>query len=220
MAETPYTAYSYLKGPLMAVINAFAQDAVDRAEPLTVAAACAQCRDAALAESAIGAVDMLAALAAIGVGIADTFDLLGSGLTPGARTVLGIVSFTAWLAPAVAAMMRKPVFAAVTQRSLICYRLSRFGHDPVRLLFRAPPDAVHLTGSARRGRLWSAVRYRGPGASKRAVRLSIAWYWRQDLHQVLTALQFAGAAVDVRVGVTALPAAASVNQIQGAAGGL
>jgi hypothetical protein len=164
--------------------------------------------------------DMLAALAAIGVGIAGTFDLLGSGLTPGARTVLGIVSFTAWLAPAVAAMMRKPVFAAVTQRSLICYRLSRFGHDPVRLLFRAPPDAVHLTDSARRGRLWSAVRYRGPGASKRAVRLSIAWYWRQDLHQVLTALQFAGAAVDVRAGVTALPAAASVNQIQGAAGGL
>ena len=39
----------------MAVINAFAQDAVDRAEPLTVAAAYAQCRDAALAESAIGA---------------------------------------------------------------------------------------------------------------------------------------------------------------------
>ena len=38
----------------MTVINAFAQDAVDRAEPLTVAAAYAQCRDAALAESAIG----------------------------------------------------------------------------------------------------------------------------------------------------------------------
>ena len=40
----------------MAVIKAFAQDAVDRAEPLTAAAAYAQCRDAALAESAIGAV--------------------------------------------------------------------------------------------------------------------------------------------------------------------
>ncbi len=42
----------------MAVINAFAQDAVDRAEPLTVAAAYAQCRDAALAESVIGAVGL------------------------------------------------------------------------------------------------------------------------------------------------------------------
>ncbi len=48
MAETPYTAYPYLKGPFMAVIDAFAQDAVDRAEPLTVAAAYAQCRDGAL----------------------------------------------------------------------------------------------------------------------------------------------------------------------------
>jgi len=42
----------------MAVINAFAQDAVDRAESLTVAAAYAQCRDAALAESAIGAIGL------------------------------------------------------------------------------------------------------------------------------------------------------------------
>jgi len=42
----------------MAVINAFAQDAVDRAEPLTVAAAYAQCRDAALAESAVGAIGL------------------------------------------------------------------------------------------------------------------------------------------------------------------
>jgi hypothetical protein len=47
MADTPYTAYSYLEGGLMAVINAFAEDAADRAEPLTVAAAYAQCRDAA-----------------------------------------------------------------------------------------------------------------------------------------------------------------------------
>jgi glutamate--cysteine ligase len=42
----------------MAVIKAFAQDAVDRAEPLTVAAAYRQCRDAALAESAIGAIGL------------------------------------------------------------------------------------------------------------------------------------------------------------------
>ena len=42
----------------MAVVKAFAQDAVDRAEPLTVDAAYAQCRAAALAESAIGAVGL------------------------------------------------------------------------------------------------------------------------------------------------------------------
>jgi hypothetical protein len=42
----------------MAVINAFAQDAVDQAEPLTVAAGYAQCRAAALAESVIGPVGL------------------------------------------------------------------------------------------------------------------------------------------------------------------
>jgi hypothetical protein len=43
----------------MAVIPAFAQDALDRAEPLTVAAAYAQCRAAAVAESMIGAVGLV-----------------------------------------------------------------------------------------------------------------------------------------------------------------
>src|SRR5580658_9743697 len=42
----------------MAIINAFAQDAVDRAEPLSVADAYAQCRAAALAESVIGVVGL------------------------------------------------------------------------------------------------------------------------------------------------------------------
>ena len=39
-------------------LGAFAEDAVDRREPLTVAAAYAQCRDAALAESVIGAIGL------------------------------------------------------------------------------------------------------------------------------------------------------------------
>ena len=42
----------------MAVINAFARMPLIGAEPLTVAAAYAQCRDAALAESAIGAIGL------------------------------------------------------------------------------------------------------------------------------------------------------------------
>jgi gamma-glutamylcysteine synthetase len=42
----------------MPVINAFAEDAVDRTEPLTFAAAYARCRDAALAESAVGAIGL------------------------------------------------------------------------------------------------------------------------------------------------------------------
>jgi hypothetical protein len=47
----------YLEGrPFMAVISAFAEHAVDRAQPVTVAAVYAQFRDTALAESAIGAI--------------------------------------------------------------------------------------------------------------------------------------------------------------------
>ena len=69
MAETPYTVYSYPKGSFMAVIHASAQDALDRAEPLTVAAAYAPCRDAALAE-------LMSA-------VADLADLVESGRCPG-----------------------------------------------------------------------------------------------------------------------------------------
>ena len=45
-----------LVGPFMAVVNAFAKDGVDHAEPLTVDAAFAHSCDAALAESAVGTV--------------------------------------------------------------------------------------------------------------------------------------------------------------------
>jgi glutamate--cysteine ligase len=47
-----------LEGPFMAVINAFAQDAVDRAEPLTVDAAYAHSCSVALEESAPGTVGL------------------------------------------------------------------------------------------------------------------------------------------------------------------
>jgi gamma-glutamylcysteine synthetase len=57
-AETPCAADPDLEGPLMAVVNAFAKDVVDRAEPLTVDAAYAQSCDAALAESALGTVGL------------------------------------------------------------------------------------------------------------------------------------------------------------------
>lgn len=148
--------------------------------------------------------DMLAALVAIGIGMGGWFDLFGPGLSPSARAVLGIVSFAAGPWPVITLVVRKPVFVAVTQRELMCYRMSRFDHAPVRLLFRAPPACVRITGSGRRG-LWSSVRYSGPGARNRGLRLNIVWYWRQDLHEVLTALLLAGAAVDISAGVTAPP---------------
>ena len=58
MAETPRAVGPDLKGPVMAVVNAFPKDGVDHAEPLTVDAAYAQSYDAALAESAVGTVGL------------------------------------------------------------------------------------------------------------------------------------------------------------------
>jgi hypothetical protein len=58
MAETPCAAGPDLVGPFMAVVNAFAKDGVDHAEPLTVDAAYAHSCDAALAESAVGRVGL------------------------------------------------------------------------------------------------------------------------------------------------------------------
>jgi gamma-glutamylcysteine synthetase len=57
-AETPCAAGPDLVGPFMAVVNAFAKDGVDHAEPLTVDAAYAHSCDAALAESAVGTVGL------------------------------------------------------------------------------------------------------------------------------------------------------------------
>jgi hypothetical protein len=58
MAETPCAAGPDLVGPFMAVVNAFAQDAVDHAEPPTIDAAYPHSSDTALAESAVGTVGL------------------------------------------------------------------------------------------------------------------------------------------------------------------
>lgn len=145
--------------------------------------------------------EVLVVLAGLGIGTVELFGNLGHGLNPGARAILGAVGFGAGMAPAVAQIMRKPVFVAVTQRQLICYRMSRFDHAPVRLVLRAAPTSVRITSSGH-GRLWSSVRYCGPGARKRGLRLCTGRIWREDLDEVLAALQLAGAAVHVG---TALP---------------
>jgi hypothetical protein len=87
-----------------------------------------------------------------------------------------------------------PVFIAVTQRQFICYRLSRVGNEPIRPLFRAPLTWVRMTtlvSGLPRGR---SVRYSGPGAGYRGLRLNVHARWRKDLDQVLAALQASGAA--------------------------
>ena len=92
---------------------------------------------------------------------------------------------------------RKPVFIAVTQRQFICYRMSRFGHEPSRLLFSAPLAAVRVTNLGGRMPNWGAVEmHGGPGIDGRSLRLNASRRWRKDLNEVLVALQVGGAAVD------------------------
>jgi hypothetical protein len=95
-------------------------------------------------------------------------------------------------------LSRKRVFVAVTQRQLICYRMSGLGNEPSRLLFSAPLAAVRMTRLDGRVPNWRAVRYSGPGpgADGSGLRLNFSNRWRSDLNEVLAALQVGGAAVD------------------------
>lgn len=91
---------------------------------------------------------------------------------------------------------RRPVFVAVTQRQLICYRMSRLGNEPSRLLFCAPLAGVRMTSLSGGMPPWRSVRYSGPGADGRSLRFNVRGRWREDLNEVLTTLQAGGAAVD------------------------
>lgn len=100
------------------------------------------------------------------------------------------------LALLVLAFTRRPVFVAVTQRQLICYRLSRMNNAPVRLLFCAPLVSTRVTYLGRSWPRWRSFRYDGPGAEGRSLRLNVVGRWRQDLDEVLTAVQTQGGGVE------------------------
>jgi hypothetical protein len=100
------------------------------------------------------------------------------------------------LASLVLLFMRRPVFVAVTKRQLICYRLSRMDNAPVRLLFCAPLLSTRVTYLGRSWPRWRSIRYDGPGAEGRSLRLNVAGRWRQDLDEVLAALQAQGGGVE------------------------
>jgi hypothetical protein len=110
--------------------------------------------------------------------------------------------FSPALAPVVVSLVQvflsRPVFVAVTQRQLICYRLSRITGRPVRLLFSAPLAAVRVTPGHRipvwTG-CWRSIRYEGPGAEGRNLQLTVGWGQRRQLDEVLAAMCARGASV-------------------------
>jgi hypothetical protein len=145
----------------------------------------------------------------VGLPIA-TFSL--ASISTGGDMTGGGIGFAGFLLTLSMQFLRRPVFVAVTQRQLICYRLARIGNEPVRLLFRAPLTMVRLTGNSRSALRWRSVRYSGPGAERGSLRLNVYGNWRQDLGEVMTALQLGGAAVEAGHGQLPLPPAGHPGQ--------
>jgi hypothetical protein len=137
---------------------------------------------------------------------------LAVGLPAGALSFLsigaGTAAFALWgglatlLSTTVLQFRRRPVFVAVTERQLICYRLSGIGSEPTRLLFCAPLTAVSMISVGRGALRWRSVRYSGPGAEGPSLRLTVLGRWRRDLDEVLMALHAGGATVP---GVSGVP---------------
>jgi hypothetical protein len=86
-------------------------------------------------------------------------------------------------------LSRRPVFLVVTNRRIICLRLSRIANRPVgRPVFIASIGAATLIPAQTILPGHGAARYRGPGASPRGLRLMARGGWRQDLAQAIAAL--------------------------------
>lgn len=140
--------------------------------------------------------ELLLALPALAGGVTGAAGLFSS-LSP-SQPLGPVLVFVPFLFAWPLQFRRKPVFVAVTQRQFICYGMSRFGHEPSRLLFSAPLAAVRVTNLGGRMPNWGAVRYSGPGTDGRSLRFNVSGRWRRDLNEVLAALQVGGAAVDGR----------------------
>ena len=89
---------------------------------------------------------------------------------------------------------QKVYFVVVTERQLICHRLSRFTWRPTRLLFTAPLAAAHVTVGGQTP-LGQPVRYSGPGPQRQGLHLHVGNRSAGDLEEVLAALQAGGASV-------------------------
>lgn len=84
--------------------------------------------------------------------------------------------------------LNRPVFLAVTDRQVICFRLSAYGGKPARFLFAAPLPDVRIT-RYRRGRWRASLHCRAPvDGRSRNHRLSVPRVWQPDLDALLPAL--------------------------------
>jgi hypothetical protein len=99
---------------------------------------------------------------------------------------------------------RLVVYLAMTDQQLICLALKKDG-QPGRVVFNAPLLAVQIKYVHRPLPSWSFVQYRGPGVTSAALRLFSVRDQRDEMTNLLRALQSAGIKID------GLPAAAYVD---------
>jgi hypothetical protein len=93
---------------------------------------------------------------------------------------------------------RPPLFIAVSEQQFICYYLSRIGSEPVRPRFCTPLTATRLTRRPAWILPWRSVRFSGAGTGGKDIRLYIHWTWRQDLRELLAAVQAGGGFAETR----------------------
>jgi hypothetical protein len=146
----------------------------------------------------------------------------------------GMLAAAVWGVIWAALPLRRPVYLIVTQGELICYRVPEVSRQPARAkeLFRMPPGAVRVKGRKYKEDKNTTVRFasRGPGGARPPRHRSRAWpeglrclasrqplaidpSWHQELGEVLTALQAAGATIPpALLGITAALATAEPPQ--------
>ncbi len=94
------------------------------------------------------------------------------------------------LAPAIG----RRTYVAVTQRRMICIRLSWPKYQPGPVVLDVPAPVVLISGG-RRGLVLDSVRCTGPGESDLGI--STPRQWRSEFDQVLAALRAGGASVEL-----------------------
>ena len=93
-----------------------------------------------------------------------------------------------WVPLLLVNFLNRPVFLAVTGQRVICYRLSFYDRQPLRLLFAVPLAEVRVT-RYRQGRWLASLRCEAPEDGKvRRRRLTVARVWQPDLDALLAAL--------------------------------
>ncbi len=84
--------------------------------------------------------------------------------------------------------LNRPVFLAVTDRQVICFRLSAYDRSSVRLLFAVPLSRARIT-RYRQGRWRASLRCEAPeGGRSRKRQLTVPRAWQPDLDALLAAL--------------------------------